>query len=94
MLAAAQFSHARRFITSSKSIGLSLFKSQRKFTEQFGCTPYLMDGHLYTQIANPNIQDRQGVIPKIKAAIESVKRVPEATKKQPRCIFFNRNSTY
>jgi hypothetical protein len=82
-----------RAITSGKSIGTALFRSQKKFTEQFGYNPYLMHGYLYTNIANPKLRDRSRVISEIGAAIEAVKRIPNSNKEVSALHFLKQELT-
>lgn len=68
-------------VTSGKSIGIALFRSQKNFTEQFGYTPYLMHGYLYTNLANPpSGSGNSRVVERLGSAIEAVKRLPNSNK--------------
>lgn len=78
VIVASSFAKA---ITSGKSIGTALFRSQKKFTEQFGYTPYLMHGYLYTSLPNPMTRlSHQRVVERLLSAIEAVKRLPDSNK--------------
>jgi hypothetical protein len=68
-------------VTSGKSVGIALFRSQKSFTEQFGYTPYLMHGYLYTNLANPpSRSSNPRVVERLISAIEAAKRLPNSNK--------------
>ena len=69
-------------VTTGKCVGLSLFRAQKEFTNQFGYTPYLMHGYYYTKLNNPNpLMSRERVGERLVSAIEAAARLPESQRK-------------
>ena len=62
-------------VTSGRSLGLALYRAQKKLVGEFNYTPYLMSGYLYTQLNNPPLKERhRRVALRILDAIEAVNR--------------------
>ena len=68
-------------VTSGKSVGVALYRSQMQFSQQFGYTPYLMHGYLYTNLTNPvPSRDHPRVVERLVSAMEALKRAPASEK--------------
>jgi len=68
-------------IASGKSVGTALFGSQKSFIEQFGYTPYLMHGYVYTSLPNPTPAfAHQRVVERVLSSLEAAKRLPGSDK--------------
>jgi len=65
--------------TSGRTIGSALHRSQKKLTAEFGFTPYLMNGYLYTKLGNPSLEQRDlRVQNRLADTIRALSRLPDS----------------
>ena len=82
IVAAQVASSFARAVTSGKCAGIALFRAQKEFTRQFGYTPYLMHGYVYTKLNNPNSRSSPSrVRERCLSAIEAASRLPDSDRK-------------
>jgi hypothetical protein len=75
-------------VTSGKAVGPALFRSQRNLITEFGYTPYLMHGYIYTQLSNPSYtKRRRRVQQRLASAMEALARLPSSNKELAAMVF-------